>query len=110
MDERTRVRQEREQALKTARKSDRRLGYAVQQSEGFLLSSKKYLDPATEAKVTQAIFELSDVAPYADAKTGLRSLPIPGTRWQIAYDVDHSSQRVRIYNLVPAEANGSPAK
>jgi predicted acylesterase/phospholipase RssA len=109
--ERTRVVQEREQILETARTSDRKPGYAVQQSEGFVLSAKKSLDPSTEAKVTRAIFELSDYphtnAAHPDTQTGLKLLAVAGTNWQIAYDVDDERRRVRIHHLVNVEMRES---
>jgi mRNA-degrading endonuclease RelE of RelBE toxin-antitoxin system len=72
-------------------------------SEGFLLSAKKSLDSSTEAKVTRAMFGLSDdpngPGTGADPGTNLRRLPVPDTPWRIIYDVDENLQRVRIYHL-----------
>ncbi|GAA4352617.1 hypothetical protein GCM10023165_42100 [Variovorax defluvii] len=100
--ERERAERERSQSLENAA-AGRRTGFAVQQSEGFMYSAKRTLDPETELKVTRAIFELSDGVPASDRRgAGLQLLPVGGTGWNIAYDVDWERQRVRIHHLVRA--------
>ena len=103
LQERIRGAEERQQSLKSIPGSEHRSGYAVQFSEGFLLSAKKSLDSSTEAKVTRAMFGLSDdpngPGTGADPGTNLRRLPVPDTPWRIVYDVDENLQRVRIYHL-----------
>lgn len=111
LQERSRMLQERQKLLAMDLGDDRKASYAVQQSEGFLRSAKKNLDPATEAKITQAIFRLSDDPrpsdSQADPETRLRMLRVAGTPWRIAYDVDESQQRIRIHYLDRAEASRS---
>jgi predicted acylesterase/phospholipase RssA len=109
--ERIRGAEERQQSLEVATETERKSGYAVQLSDGFLLSAKKGLDPATETKVTQAMFGLSDdpniPGARLDPETNLRLLRVPGTPWQIAYDVDEARQRVRIHHLARDDGAGS---
>jgi len=114
LQERSRMVQERQKVLTTARADDRKVSYAVQQSEGFLRSAKRNLDAVTESKVTQAIFQLSD-NPHPDdsqrdAETSLHLLQVQGTPWRIAYDVDETLQRIRIHHLARAEDSGSKQK
>jgi predicted acylesterase/phospholipase RssA len=108
--ERARGEEERERSLKMGPKSEGRLTYAVQQSEAFVLSAKRGLDPSTEAKVMEAIFRLSDDPhlpdSHADPNTNLQLLRVTGTPWRIAYDTDENERRVRIHYLAREDEFG----
>ena len=111
--ERLRSIEQRAASLEVASRGGERISYAVQQSEGFLLSAKRNLDPATESKVTQAIFRLSDDPHSAkaspDPETQLLKIQVPGTSWRIAFDVDDERKRVRIHYLTrDLRAGGRP--
>jgi len=111
LQERIQGAEERQQSLKNVPESERRSGYAMQLSDGFLLSAKKSLDSSTEAKVTRAMFSLSDdpngLGSRADPETNLRRLSVPDTPWRIVYDVDENLQRVRIYHLAREDGKGA---
>jgi len=114
--ERSRVYEERRQSIATASRVAQDPNYVVQQSKGFLLFAKNALDVSTEAKVTETIFGLID-NPYpknaqkmrvkidedATTDTELQVLPVSGTPWKIAYNVDESLKRIRIYHLIAPE-------
>ncbi len=99
--ERAQIIEERRSSLRAASKDTPVPGYTVQQSRR-VLDAKARLDPETSRRVQDQIYELMD-DPLGDSEpdsdTGMRRIRIRETPLEVGYEVEETTQRVRIVFL-----------